>query len=190
MMVLGSFVTHTACATLRRLHEAGHTSLTMAINVSHAQLREPDFVPLLAHTLQETGVPPQAIELEITESMAADDLTLIQQRLQDIRALGLSVAIDDFGTGFSSLSVLRHLQAQRLKIDRSFIAEIEHDSRIARMVVQLGQLLGMQVIAEGVETPAQRAMLQAMGCDEGQGWLFAHPMEEGTLLAWLAQQNA
>lgn len=186
MMVLGSFVTHTACVTLRRLHEAGHTTLTMAINVSHAQLREPDFVPLLAHTLQETGVAPGAIELEITESMAADDLTLIQQRLQDIRALGLSVAIDDFGTGFSSLSVLRHLQAQRLKIDRSFIAEIEHDSRIARMVVQLGQLLGMQVIAEGVETQAQHAMLQAMGCDEGQGWLFAHPMEEGALLTWLS----
>ncbi|WP_286743100.1 EAL domain-containing protein, partial [Aquabacterium sp. UBA2148] len=132
------------------------------------------------------GVAPGAIELEITESMAADDLTLIQQRLQDIRALGLSVAIDDFGTGFSSLSVLRHLQAQRLKIDRSFIAEIEHDSRIARMVVQLGQLLGMQVIAEGVETQAQHAMLQAMGCDEGQGWLFAHPMEEGALLTWLS----
>lgn len=190
MMVLGSFVTHTACATLRRLHEAGHTSLTMAINVSHSQLREPDFVPLLAHTLQETGVAPGAIELEITESMAADDLALIQQRLQDIRALGLSVAIDDFGTGFSSLSVLRHLQAQRLKIDRSFIAEVEHDSRIARMVVQLGQLLGMRVIAEGVETQAQCDMLQAMGCDEGQGWLFAHPMEEGALLTWLSQRGA
>lgn len=185
MMVLGHFVTHSACAQLRRLHEAGHTALTMAINVSHAQLREPDFLPLLANVLSDTGVHPPSIELEITESMAADDMGLIQQRLKDIRALGLKVAIDDFGTGFSSLSVLRHLQADRLKIDRSFIAEIEHDSRIARMVVQLGHLLDMQVIAEGVETEAQRSLLMAMGCDEGQGWLFAQAMTEDALLPWL-----
>jgi len=190
MMVLGNFVTHSACVQLRRLHEAGHTHLTMAINVSHAQLREPDFVPLLAHTLTETGVRRDAIELEITESMAADDLSLIEQRLEDIRALGLTVAIDDFGTGFSSLSVLRHLKADRLKIDRSFIAEIEHDSRIARMVIQLGHLLGMQVIAEGVETTAQRDLLLSLGCDEGQGWLFARPLQDEALLAWLAQGAA
>lgn len=190
MMVLGNFVTHSACVQLRRLHEAGHTHLTMAINVSHAQLREPDFVPLLAHTLTETGVRRDAIELEITESMAADDLSLIEQRLEDIRALGLTVAIDDFGTGFSSLSVLRHLKADRLKIDRSFIAEIEHDSRIARMVIQLGHLLGMQVIAEGVETASQRDLLLSLGCDEGQGWLFARPLQDEALLAWLAQGAA
>ncbi|WP_416859627.1 EAL domain-containing protein, partial [Salmonella sp. s57029] len=88
--------------------------------------------------------------------MAADDLNLMRQRLEEIRALGLTAAIDDFGTGFSSLSVLRHLSADRLKIDRAFVAEIEQDSRIARMVVNLGHSLSMKVVAEGVETPAQR----------------------------------
>lgn len=188
MMVLGSFVTFHACAQLQRLHQAGYTGLCMAINVSHAQLREPDFVPLLAHALADTGVRAECIELEITESMAADDLDLIQRRLQDVRALGLRVAIDDFGTGFSSLSVLRHLKADRLKIDRCFIAEMDHDSRIARMVIQLGHMLDMQVTAEGVETEAQRDLLQGLGCDEAQGWLYARPMEEPALIAWLESQ--
>jgi len=185
MMVLGSFVTFHACAQLKQLHDAGHTQLSMAINVSHAQLREPDFVPLLSQALLDTGVRPEMVELEITESMAADDLTLVQQRLADVRALGLKVAIDDFGTGFSSLSVLRHLQADRLKIDRCFIQELEHDQRIAQMVVKLGKLLNMQITAEGVETTAQRDILRGMGCDEAQGWLYARPMPADELLNWL-----
>ena len=97
------------------------------------------------------------------------------------------MAIDDFGTGFSSLSVLRHLQAQRLKIDRSFIAEIEQDSRIARMVVQLGQLLGMQVIAEGVETAEQEAYIISEGCHEGQGYHYSKPLPARELGAYLKQ---
>lgn len=190
MAVLGTFVLHSACSQLRRLHEAGHRTLSMAINVSQAQLREPDFIPLLADTLNETGVQPASVELEVTESMAADDLGLMRQRLGEIRALGLTAAIDDFGTGFSSLSVLRHLKADRLKIDRAFVAEIEQDSRIARMVVNLGHSLGMTVVAEGVETASQRGMLLELGCDEGQGWLFARPMDEPALLAWLATHPA
>ncbi|WP_298013941.1 EAL domain-containing protein [uncultured Aquabacterium sp.] len=189
MSVLGSFVLHTACAQLRRLHEAGYPHLTMAINVSQAQLREPDFIPLLADMLNETRVAPACVELEVTESMAADDLNLMRQRLEEIRALGLTAAIDDFGTGFSSLSVLRHLSADRLKIDRAFVAEIEQDSRIARMVVNLGHSLSMKVVAEGVETPAQRELLQQLGCEEGQGWLFARPMTEPDLLNWLAAKQ-
>jgi EAL domain-containing protein (putative c-di-GMP-specific phosphodiesterase class I) len=101
----------------------------------------------------------------------------------------LTVAIDDFGTGFSSLSVLRHLKADRLKIDRAFIAEIGTDSSIARMVVNLGHCLDMKVIAEGVETQAQSDALQALGCNEGQGWLFARPMIEDALLKWLDERR-
>jgi diguanylate cyclase (GGDEF)-like protein len=186
MMTLGSIVTHQACSTLRRLHEAGHTHLGMAINVSHAQFREPDFLPLLGTTLADTGVDVRSVELEITESMAAEDLTLIRQRLDALHEMGLSLAIDDFGTGYSSLAILRHLPTQRLKIDRAFVIDVEHDSRIAQMIVQLGHVQGMQVIAEGVETEAQRRVLLALGCDEGQGWLFGKAMPEDELVRWLA----
>lgn len=185
MMVLGTFVMHNACTQLKRLHDMGFPELTMAINVSQVQLREPDFIPLLANTLAETDVRPDAVELEITESMAAEDINLIRRRLEEIRALGLTVAIDDFGTGFSSLSVLRHLPAARLKIDRSFVAELDRDVSIARMVVNLGHSQGMKVIAEGVETEAQRNTLLALGCDEGQGWLYGKPMLPNDLVTWL-----
>ena len=141
------------------------------------------------HALDDAKVPASQVELEITESMAADDLAVIRPLLNAVRALGVSVAIDDFGTGFSSLSVLRHLPAQRLKIDRSFINELDHDDSIARMVISLGHSLGMRITAEGVETEAQRQALCELGCEEGQGWLFARPLDETGLLTWLTERR-
>ena len=189
MGALGTFVLRSACQQLARLRAAGERELVMAINVSHAQLREPDFVATVEKAIADSGVPPSSVELEITESMAADDLAVIRPLLMAVCALGVSVAIDDFGTGFSSLSVLRHLPAQRLKIDRSFINELEDDDSIARMVISLGQSLGMRITAEGVETEAQRQALCALGCEEGQGWLFARALNEAELLAWLAERR-
>lgn len=110
------------------------------------------------------------------------------QKLQQIRALGVNIAIDDFGTGFSSLSVLRHLPATRLKIDRAFIQELTSNDSIARMVISLGHSLQMQVTAEGVETAAQQQLLQALGCDEGQGWLYSPALPADQLEAWLARR--
>jgi EAL domain-containing protein (putative c-di-GMP-specific phosphodiesterase class I) len=190
MVAIGTFVLRTACNKLARLRAAGHLGLTMAINVSQAQLREPDFVEVLRRALSDAAVPPAQVELEITESMAAEDLALIQKLLGEIVALGVKIAIDDFGTGFSSLSVLRKLPAHRLKIDRSFIQEIESDDSIARMVIGLGHSQGMQITAEGVENEAQREILCRLGCDEGQGWLFARPMEKEVLRDWLEQHQA
>ncbi|MCW7754455.1 EAL domain-containing protein [Desulfobotulus sp. H1] len=185
MIALGTFVLRTACQQLYRLMDAGFTDLIMAINISQAQLREQDFIPILQSAIEDAGVPAEQVELEITESMAAEDLMRIRTLLDAIRSMGVKVAIDDFGTGFSSLSVLRHLHTQRLKIDRSFVHEILEDDSIARMVIGLGHSLGMSITAEGVETEAQRQALFSLGCDEGQGWLFARPMEEPALLEWL-----
>ena len=189
MGALGTFVLRSACQQLARLRAAGEHELVMAINVSQAQLREPDFVATVQHALVDAGVPAAQVELEITESMAADDLAVLRPLLDAVRAMGVSVAIDDFGTGFSSLSVLRHLPAQRLKIDRSFINELDHDDSIARMVISLGHSLGMRITAEGVETESQRQALCELGCEEGQGWLFARPLDEAALLAWLAERR-
>ncbi|MDD3673928.1 putative bifunctional diguanylate cyclase/phosphodiesterase [Thauera propionica] len=190
MTALGAFVMRTACQQLRRLRDAGHETLGMAINVSHAQLRDPDFMAILKTSLDDAGVPGSQVELEITESMAADDLDLVRRLLAELQTLGVRVAIDDFGTGFSSLSVLRHLDAQRLKIDRSFVNEMLQDDSIARMVISLGHTQRMQVTAEGIETEAQRDALLALGCDEGQGWLYAKALEEAALLDWLAAAQA
>lgn len=185
MGALGTFVLRSACQQLARLRNLGQHDLVMAVNVSHAQLREPDFLFTVRRALDDAAVPASHLELEITESMAADDLDVIRPLLNDVRAMGVSVSIDDFGTGFSSLSVLRHLPAQRLKIDRSFINELDRDDSIARMVISLGKSLGMRITAEGVETEAQRQALCKLGCEEGQGWLFAKPMDEPALLSWL-----
>jgi EAL domain-containing protein (putative c-di-GMP-specific phosphodiesterase class I) len=160
----------------------------MAINVSQMQLREPDFLAILEETLDESGVPPEKVELEITESIAADDLKRITHSLNQIMERGVRIAIDDFGTGFSSLSVLTQLPANRLKIDRSFINDILQDDRIARMVINLGQSLNLDITAEGVETARQCEALIGLQCGEAQGWYFARPMEGPACLEWLNSQ--
>lgn len=185
---IGEFVMRTACRQLRKLQELGHADFRMAVNISMAQFRHPGFLDMLGRALQETGVAGRDIELEITESMAMDDADLVLRVLADIKRLGFSVAIDDFGTGFSSLSQLRQLQVDRLKIDRAFVQEAQSSSAgstIAQMVVNLGRGLGLTVIAEGIETEEQRRYLIDLGCHEGQGWLFAKPMPAEQLEAWM-----
>ncbi|OYV01988.1 MAG: diguanylate cyclase [Burkholderiales bacterium PBB5] len=193
IVAIGEFVLRTACHQLQRLRRQGHARLCMAVNVSQVQFRAAGFVDSLRRALRDCQVDPAALELEITESMAAEDLDFVMQVLADVKACGVSVAIDDFGTGFSSLSVLRRLQVDKLKIDRAFVNDMDPAQpagSVARMVVELGQSLGMRVIAEGVETEAQCAALKALGCDQGQGYLFARPMPADQLEAWLAQQAA
>ncbi|HEY1131037.1 MAG TPA: EAL domain-containing protein [Roseateles sp.] len=185
---IGEFVMRTACAQLRKLQTQGHADFRMAVNVSMAQFRHPGFIDMLARSLHDGGVDGQSIELEITESMAMEDAELVLRVLADIKRLGFSVAIDDFGTGFSSLSQLRQLQVDRLKIDRAFVQEAQSSSAgstIAQMVVNLGRGLGLTVIAEGIETEEQRQYLIGLGCHEGQGWLFAKPMPADQLETWM-----
>ena len=190
---LGEWVLRTACRDLHRLTERGHAGFRMAINVSHAQFREPGFVPMLERVLADSRVEASRIELELTESVAMDHINEINTKLADIRRLGVRIAIDDFGTGYSSLNVLRQIQIDRLKIDRSFIQELECSNptgSIAQLIVALGHQCNLTLIAEGVENEAQRQCLLAMGCPEAQGFLFARPMPIRQLEVWMEEIGA
>jgi EAL domain-containing protein (putative c-di-GMP-specific phosphodiesterase class I) len=138
--------------------------------------------------LREFGLPPECLEIEITESMVVQDAPRLIRMLNRLRELGVHIAIDDFGTGYSNLRYLQRFPAQRLKIDRSFIADIHRnadDAAIVRAIVTLGHSLDMRVVAEGVETHAQLELLRGMGCDEVQGFLLGEPMPASELAARL-----
>ncbi|MFY7865848.1 GGDEF/EAL domain-containing response regulator [Roseateles sp.] len=187
---IGEFVLRTACHQLKRMLELGFADFRMCVNVSLAQFRHPDFISVLTRAMQDIGILGRNLELEITESMAMEDTELVMLVLADIKRLGISVAIDDFGTGFSSLSHLRQLEVERLKIDRAFVREAQTSSAgstIAQMVINLGRGLGLTVIAEGIETEEQRQLLIDLGCHEGQGYLFARPMPADQLERWMTQ---
>ncbi|TFW17497.1 putative bifunctional diguanylate cyclase/phosphodiesterase [Duganella callida] len=186
---LGEWVMRTACRELVDLRKAGHHDFMMSINVSQVQFRHPLFLDMLKRALDDTGAPPEHIELEITESMAMEEPDLLIKMLAQIKQTGVSIAIDDFGTGFSSLSYLQRLQIDRLKIDRAFVTEITGSARgssIAEMVIQLGRNLGLAVIAEGVEDERQAQILHTLGCPLAQGFLFARPMTATALNGWLS----
>jgi len=186
---IGEWVLREACFELMRVRAAGHLDFTMSVNVSQVQFRHPHFLEMLSRALQDTGAPPERIELEITESMAMEEPDVLIERLAQIKRTGVSIAIDDFGTGFSSLSYLQRLQVDRLKIDRTFVSEITDAARgssIAEMVIELGRNLGLSIIAEGVEDERQAQILQSLGCPLAQGYLFARPLTPGQLIEWLA----
>jgi diguanylate cyclase (GGDEF)-like protein len=188
---IGEFVLRAACAELVLLRAAGHRDFTMSVNVSQVQFRHPFFLAMLRSALEDSGAPPEYIELEITESMAMEEPDLLIRMLAEVKLTGVSIAIDDFGTGFSSLSYLQRLQIDRLKIDRAFVTEITGSARgssIAEMVIQLGRNLGLSVVAEGVEDERQAQILQALGCPIAQGFLFALPMSPPDLYDWLDHQ--
>ncbi|WP_295894400.1 EAL domain-containing protein [uncultured Vibrio sp.] len=187
MVTIGAFVIQRSCEELHSLNQSGH-NICMAINISPAQLEDSGFVSLLRYAIESTGISPHQLELEITETMAANNLEHICKVLKEVRDLGCKVAIDDFGTGFSSLSVLHKLPATRLKIDRAFVDAMEDDDSIAKMIVNLGQTLGLEVTAEGIETDAQLEKLRGFGCEEGQGWLFAKAMPFDELSELLASK--
>jgi diguanylate cyclase (GGDEF)-like protein len=189
---IGEFVLRSACQELVRLRDCGHRDFTMSVNVSQVQFRHPLFLQMLKSALDDSGAPPQFVELEITESMAMEEPQLLIEMLAEVKRTGVSIAIDDFGTGFSSLSYLQRLQIDRLKIDRAFVTEITQSARgssIAEMVIQLGRNLGLSVVAEGVEDERQAQILQVLGCPIGQGFLFARPMPPEELNAWLLENT-
>lgn len=179
MVPIGEWVVRTALQFQRQLALSGYPGLRMAINVSHVQFREPDFVEKLVSIAREFGTLPGMLEIELTESVAIDNIKLIVKKLTAVRGAGIAVSIDDFGTGYSSLNIVRQLNVDRLKIDRSFIsgAESRHGNfSIAGIVLQLAAQLGLKTVAEGIETEEQRQRVLAMGCTDGQGYLFAKPM--------------
>lgn len=192
IVAMGAQVLNNALAALKTIHQAGFPGLRMAVNVSVMQMRQPNFVAMVQSALEASGVAPQELELEVTESVAALGMEVMVERLQTLRSTGIAIAIDDFGTGFSSLSYLDQLPADRVKIDRAFVNALDSGTggRIADMIVPLGHKIGLKVLAEGVETEAQANILLELGCDEVQGYLYGRPMALDVLLAWLAKQPA
>ncbi len=168
----------TACTQARAWHESGYTDLLVSVNLSSRQLSLPDFTDRVETILAETGCDPTRIELEITESsVMAQPETAIAQ-LAALRDLGLNLAMDDFGTGYSSLSYLKRFPLNRLKIDRSFISGIPDDSNdvvITQTIVLMAKQLGLSVVAEGVETEAQKTFLLENDCADVQGFLMGRP---------------
>ncbi|MES2820099.1 MAG: EAL domain-containing protein [Pseudomonadota bacterium] len=188
ILPLGDLLLRLSLEAAAQLAAAGHGQIRVAINVSAPQLLQTDFVERFRQHLEAAGVAAEQIEVEITESVAMRSFETVCEQLLALREMGVTVAIDDFGTGFSSLSYLRYLPADRLKIDRSFIMEIgevAEQQLIADAVIQIAARLGLQVIAEGVETQVQADWVLQHGCVEAQGYLFAKSMPCAELLTWL-----
>ncbi len=183
---LGNWVIEETCRQMRAWDDEG-LRLRVAINLSVHQLRQDDLVDRIKGALDHYGIEPERLLCEITESVAMKDIAVTQHTFDALRRVGVFLSIDDFGTGYSSLSYLRQLPAEQLKIDRSFVKDIE-DSSDARAVVdaviKLAHALDLEVVAEGVETAGQRDILLSLNCDELQGFLFARPMTSVQLSEW------
>jgi diguanylate cyclase (GGDEF)-like protein len=189
---LGEYALHSALHQASEWYRHGIDFGRMAINVAGTQLRHPDFIDIFFHQLDVSRLPAELLELEITEDfimLEADKAVADLRRLQE---LGVSIAIDDFGTGYSSLAYLKQLPIAKLKIDQSFIQDIPQDPNdmaITRTIIALGRIMQLQVVAEGVETDAQRDFLIAEGCDQAQGFLFAHAEETAQIEHWLQRPD-
>lgn len=181
---VGEWVVTEACRQLRHWHAQGRDGLRMAINLSPKQFFQEDLAGRLRDIIEASGVPPATLEFEITESSLLGDETGVMAVLAELKRIGVSIAIDDFGTGYSSLSYLKRLPIDTLKVDRSFVGGIPDDAddtAITSAIVALGHSLKLRVVAEGVETEAQLAVLRELGCDEYQGYLFERPLPAGSV---------
>jgi diguanylate cyclase (GGDEF)-like protein len=188
IVTLGRWVVKTACAQLAAWAERpGMENLTIAVNVSARQFHHNDFVAQVLAALEHTGANPARLKLELTESMLANDVDEIIAKMTSLKAKGVAFSLDDFGTGYSSLSYLKRLPLDQLKIDQSFVRDIltdANDAAIARTVIALADSMGLAVIAEGVETEAQRELLAHQGCHAYQGYLFSRPLPIDAFEAW------
>jgi diguanylate cyclase (GGDEF)-like protein len=187
---IGEWVLDQACRQLREWHDQGFTELRMAVNLSTVQLHHAELPRVVNNLLQIYRLPPRSLELEVTETGLMEDISTAAQHLLSLRRSGALIAIDDFGTGYSSLSYLKSLPLDKIKIDKSFVQDLlddDDDATIVRAIIQLGKSLGMQVIAEGVETPEQEAYIISEGCHEGQGYHYSKPLPARELAAYLKQ---
>jgi len=179
ILPIGEWVLRTACAQARKWQDAGLPAVPVAVNVSAVQFRQESFCALVRKVLQETGLPPQYLELELTESVLMSNADVTLSVLQELKEMGMKLAIDDFGTGYSSLSYLRQFPVDKLKIDKSFIRDAVEgcgDAAITTAIISMSKSLRLKVIAEGVETEAQLFFLREHRCDEIQGYYFSKPL--------------
>lgn len=187
---IGEWVLDHACRQLREWHDQGFTQLRMAVNLSTVQLHHAELPRVVNNLMQIYRLPPRSLELEVTETGLMEDISTAAQHLLSLRRSGALIAIDDFGTGYSSLSYLKSLPLDKIKIDKSFVQDLlddDDDATIVRAIIQLGKSLGMQVIAEGVETAEQEAYIIAEGCHEGQGYYYSKPLPARELAVFLKQ---
>ncbi len=176
---IGDWVLRTACAQAQAWRARGLHPFRIGVNLFAAQFRGGDLANRVAAALAQTGLPPEALELEITETIILRHDPQVDSTLQALRAMGVGIAFDDYGTGYASLSLLKSFPLTRLKIDRGFVnglCEDRRDAAIVRAVIELSRSFGLTVIAEGVETQEQQRRLLAKGCQEAQGYLFGRPM--------------
>lgn len=176
---IGQYVLIEACKELKLWNDKGYKDLTMAVNLSVRQFRDRDFVQMLKDIIDEVGVNPKNLELEITETLALEDLELTVTTIRKLQELGVKFALDDFGTGYSSMRYLKELPINILKIDKSFldtITENESDQKIVQTIIAMARILHLEVIAEGVESEAQAEYLKNANCDKVQGYLYSKPV--------------
>jgi EAL domain-containing protein (putative c-di-GMP-specific phosphodiesterase class I) len=188
---IGQWVLNEACASVRQwqLESPGHRSLSLSVNLSARQVAQPDLLERIKEALAASKLTPHCLKLEITESVVMENAEAAAMMLKQLRSLGVQLSIDDFGTGYSSLSYLHRFPLNYLKIDRSFVMRLttDNDNAIVRTITTLAQNLGMQVIAEGVETEEQYQQLKMLGCEYGQGYLFSRPVDNDGVARLLAQ---
>ena len=192
ILPINEWVINEACRQIAAWAEQGITGLRVGLNLSSIQFRRRSILQTVANAIAETKIAPQSLDLELTEGILLRDVDDIIPQLNALRGLGVSLSLDDFGTGYSSLSYMQKFPLDRLKIDRSFIqglAENKNDLAIVRTIIDLGHILNLRVVAEGVETNAQLALLKAEGCDEGQGFLLGKALPPETFLKELSWQR-
>jgi EAL domain-containing protein (putative c-di-GMP-specific phosphodiesterase class I) len=176
---LGEWVLHEACRQARSWQDQQIDTPVVGVNLSALQFKRGNVLELVASALAASGLSPACLELELTESILLQDVEATIKTLQGLKAMGVKLSIDDFGTGYSSLSYLKRLAVDKLKIDQSFVRDMltgTDGASIVRAIIQLGHNLQLTVIAEGVETTAERDFLEKSGCDEAQGYLFSRPV--------------
>jgi EAL domain-containing protein (putative c-di-GMP-specific phosphodiesterase class I) len=186
---IGDWVLRTACAQAQAWRTAGLPPVSVSVNVSARQFEDKRLVERVADALRASGLPADGLEVEVTESLIMRDLGRSIDKMRELEAMGVALSIDDFGTGYSSLSALKSFPISRLKIDKSFVADLADspdDQAIAMAVISLGHKLDLRVIAEGVETEQQRDFLRANDCDEMQGYLFSRPLPASDIARLLA----
>jgi EAL domain-containing protein (putative c-di-GMP-specific phosphodiesterase class I) len=180
ILELGQWVLETACAQIKRWEQHSSTrQLVVSVNVSAKEFSQARYVDSVVSALKRTSADPTRLKLEMTESILAADIGLVVQKMNALRAIGVSFSLDDFGTGFSSLAYLKKMPLDQLKIDQSFVHDLTSHANaasIVRTVIDLGQSLGLEVIAEGVETLEQQNFLEVCGCHLFQGYLFSKPV--------------
>jgi len=180
ILPLGDWVLETACAQIALWAGRKETNqLTVAVNISALQFKQPEFVEHVLKAIHHSGANPKNLKLELTESMLVENIDEVIAKMTELKAHGLSFSLDDFGTGYSSLAYLKRLPLDQLKIDRAFVRDMLVDATsgaIAQTIISLGRAMGLSVIAEGVENEEQRGFLAGLGCHSFQGYLISRPL--------------